>query len=60
MNWRDEQAARDALKRKLEEEWGTAENPKRHDLFDLAWEYGHSHGEDEVRLYYDDMVGLIQ
>lgn len=43
----------------LEEEFGVIGHPKRHELWKLAWEYGHSGGFSEVLNYYQDLVVLI-
>lgn len=34
-------------------------HPKSRKLFDLAWEYGHSYGLDEVANYYSDLWALV-
>jgi len=35
-------------------------NPKAEDCFQLAWEYGHSNGYEEVRNYFEDLSKLIR
>lgn len=35
-------------------------NKKRHELFRIAWDYGHSSGYSEVFQYMYDLVDLIQ
>lgn len=45
---------------KLEEEFDIVDHPKARALWNLAWEYGHSYGGEEVRSYYVDMVDLIK
>jgi hypothetical protein len=67
-NWQDlreayyaEEARLTALfKADLEEEYGTADNPKRDDLFKLAWDYGHSGGFSQIVNYYDDLYELVK
>lgn len=48
------------LKDLLEASYETKGHPNASRLFSLAWEYGHSAGVQEVLIYYDDMVDLIQ
>lgn len=47
------------FKLKLEEKYGTSDNPKRDLLWDKAWDHGHSSGFAEVELYYSDFLELI-
>jgi hypothetical protein len=49
-----------SLKARLEEEYGVKDNPKADELFRIAYEYGHSAGEEEVELYYSNLVDLIK
>lgn len=49
-----------ALQKRLEKKHGVEDHPHRDYLFALAWDYGHSAGDYEVELFYDDMVGLIK
>ena len=44
----------------LFEEYGVSDNPKRFKCFQLAWEYGHSSGLEEVDGYFGDFVELIR
>lgn len=52
------------IKKQLEQqlaEWHELENhPRRAKLFELAWEYGHAHGEGEVEMFYTELAGLLQ
>jgi hypothetical protein len=34
--------------------------PKVIKCFDIAWDYGHSAGNEEVKSYFDDLVELIK
>jgi hypothetical protein len=51
----------------LEQEYGIAAalksghllQEKADRLFDLAWEYGHSSGYNEVNLHYSELVDLV-
>lgn len=43
-----------AKKHKLEK------HPKLDELFRLAWEFGHSYGESEVEIFFDEMSGLLK
>lgn len=47
------------LKTDLEQEFGTAGNPKADKLWAKAWEMGHSSGYSEVANYYSDLYELI-
>jgi len=51
------------LKRKfredLAEEFGVTDHPKEEQLFNIAWENGHSSGYNEVWGEYSDLVELI-
>ena len=55
----EEARLRREFKKDLFKELGIKQNPKREMLFNLAWEYGHSGGWEEVYNYASDMVGLI-
>jgi hypothetical protein len=44
----------------LFEEFGVCNNPKSMRCFELAWEYGHSAGYEEVYNYFVDLVELIK
>lgn len=44
----------------LEEFHGVKDNPKRTQLFNIAWDLGHSGGYNEVANYYNDFVELIK
>lgn len=35
-------------------------HPKADKVYELAWEWGHSYGLDEVMSYYDDLAGLVK
>jgi len=39
---------------------GVQNNPKREELFRLAWEYGHSAGYYDVDAYFGEMVALVK
>ena len=43
----------------LFEEYGVSDNPKKFKCFELAWEYGHSSGYEEVYNHFGDLVELI-
>lgn len=47
------------FKEELFEELGITNNPKRHRLFEKAWEQGHGCGYAEVYSYACDLVDLI-
>lgn len=48
------------FKQDLFEYLGIHDNPKRHDLYAIAYEYGHSSGYAEVANYAIDLVSLIK
>ncbi len=37
-----------------------SDNPKAEKAYDIAWDYGHSHGEASVADYFYDLVELIK
>lgn len=39
---------------------GISDNPKRNELYRVAWDYGHSSGIQEVYNYALDLVDLIK
>lgn len=43
----------------LEAAYGTAEHPKANQLFNLAWEYGHSQGFQAILDYYENLTDLL-
>lgn len=47
------------FKQDLFVDFGVENNPKRNMVFDLAWEYGHSSGLEEVYNQFDRFVELI-
>ena len=47
------------LRADLEQEFGTAGNPKADKLWGKAWEHGHSGGYSEVANCYSDLYELI-
>jgi hypothetical protein len=58
---RAEEARLNSLfKADLENQHGVAGHPKADRLFELAWDYGHSSGYNEVAYYYDDLAELIK
>lgn len=48
------------FKQDLFETFCVEDNPKREQLFQLAWEYGHSSGHEEVHNHFCEMVDLIR
>lgn len=47
------------FKADLEEQFGTAGNPKADALYRIAWELGHASGYSDVLSYYSDLAELI-
>lgn len=43
----------------LEEKYGTGKNPKAETLYEMAWQYGHGIGFEEIELLYKEMLILI-
>ena len=41
-------------------EYGVENNSKRHKVYHLAWEYGHSGGFEAVDNYFSELVELIK
>lgn len=56
----EERQKKDWLRKKLEVEFGVIGNPKADKLWELAWDYGHSSGPQEVESYYIELVELIK
>ena len=48
------------FKKYLAEKYGVEGNPKFERCFELAYDYGHSAGFEEVENYFMDLVDLIQ
>jgi hypothetical protein len=44
----------------LFENFNVTDNPKRHKVFELAWEQGHAYGFEEVYNKFYDLVDLIK
>ena len=40
--------------------FGMTEHPKRVKVYELAWEYGHASGHEDVLSYYKDLVELVR
>lgn len=55
-----EQEVYDKFKNDLFADLGIADNPRRHVLFDKAWERGHSSGLQEIYNVACDLVELIE
>lgn len=55
-----EQEVYDKFKNDLFADLGIADNPRRHVLFDKAWERGHSSGLSEIYNVASDLVELIE
>lgn len=59
--WREEEAKEiEAAKAELSDEYGLERNAKFETAWGIAWEYGHSSGISEVKIYFDDLVPLLQ
>lgn len=48
------------LREKLERENGLVGHPKAGKLWQLAWQWGHAYGDNDVKDYYDDMAELLK
>jgi len=57
--FRERRAARADYRSQLESEFETSGHPKAEKLFDLAWDYGHSSGLHEVKMYYEELKELL-
>ena len=52
---------RNVFKAELENAFGVQpHHPKADLLFAKAWQLGHAYGEAEVKLYYEDLLELIE
>ena len=52
--------SRKEFKADLAKEFGVEDNPKFERCFELAWDYGHADGFNEVRYNFIDLVELIK
>jgi hypothetical protein len=56
----DERRLKAVFASDLIEAAGVTGHPKAQRCFDLAWEYGHSGGLQDVRYYFEELVELIK
>jgi hypothetical protein len=56
----DQQRLNSEFEDDLAAEFGVTDNPKRHVLYGIAWDRGHSGGYSEVYGVYADLVDLIK
>ena len=56
----EEEKKRSEFKEELAKEYGIKNHPKLDRLFEIAWNFGHSSGFNEVDLYFSEMVDLIK
>ena len=56
----EEEKKRSEFKEKLAKEYGIENHPKLDRLFEIAWDFGHSSGFNEVDIYFSEMVDLIK
>ena len=58
--WREKEATkREDHKTKMSIKYKTFYSPFSDKLYDLAWEYGHSDGFEQVEYYYSDLSELV-
>ena len=59
--WR-EQEARDieAAKAEMAQRYGLERNAKFDRAWEIAWDYGHSSGINEVKLYFEELAELLK
>jgi len=55
-----DQVEEDEFRKRLEAEYGTADNPKAQRLWEIAWDHGHASGLAEVEGWYGELVELVQ
>jgi len=55
----EEASRRECFRQALETEFGTSDHPKRDQLWDRAYDAGHSNGWTEIFGEYEDLVELI-
>lgn len=48
------------IKNALARKHGLSRNDKFEKAWNLAWDYGHSSGYDEVQLYFDELAELLK
>ena len=56
----EEEKKKSEFKGRLTKENGVENNPKLDRLFEIAWDFGHSSGFNEVDIYFSEMVDLIK
>lgn len=56
----DRERLEEAYKEDLFAEHGVTNHPKADAVFNLAWDYGHSAGLNEVANYFSEIVTLIK
>lgn len=56
----EERRKRREFKLALEVEHGLVGHRKADLLFDLAWQFGHSYGLNDVAIYYGDIAELLK
>ena len=44
----------------LFEKYQVQDNPKAQKAFDIAWDYGHSSGYNEVEIMFEELLPLIE
>lgn len=47
-------------KQKLAKEFGLVDHPKLDKLYDVAWNFGHANGFQEVEFYFMELEELIR
>lgn len=58
--WKKEKEEEEAFKNVLAHDFNLARDACFEKAYDFAYERGHSSGQDEVRMYFDELVDLIR
>ena len=58
--WKTEDVVKSEFKGRLAKENGVENHPKLDRLFEIAWDFGHNSGFNEVDIYFSEMVDLIK
>uniref|UniRef100_A0A7C5URI6 Uncharacterized protein n=1 Tax=candidate division CPR3 bacterium TaxID=2268181 RepID=A0A7C5URI6_UNCC3 len=59
-DWEKEYNEEKKFKNFLAKKYKVEGNPKLDKAFEIAWEFGHPHGYDEVEYYFSYLVDLIK
>ena len=53
-------AIEEKFEKLLADEYGLTKHSKRHKVFEMAWEKGHSTGYESVEYWYEELAALVK